>query len=107
MKKENETATSNDGHTQNCKNIVTKAPTTLKPSQAKVASILYQFMGEYIHTFKFRELGIANPAQRVSELKMAGAVIDTVYKPAIDSAGEAHPKVAYYRFFYWENNSDE
>lgn len=101
MNKE-KSSTTQAGGTADSKDILTKSPVSLHSSQAEVMSVFKQHKNKYIHTFIFRDHGVANPAQRISELKIKGALINTRYAPAEDSAGKEHQKVAWYLFKGWE-----
>ena len=58
-------------------------------------------------TYEFRKNGISNPAQRISELIMMGAIIKKNSAPAIDESGKEHKKVSWYLFQGWEDDTGE
>ncbi len=100
MKKENE-ASRATGNTTDVA-ILTKAPVSLHSSQSDVISYFKKNPNKYISTFEFRKNGISNPAQRISEIIMLGAIIKKNFAPAIDESGKEHKKVAWYLFKGWE-----
>ena len=100
MKKEN-AASRATGNTTDVA-ILTKSPVSLHSSQADVISFCKQNAGKFISTYEFRKNGISNPAQRISELIMLGAIINKNTAPAIDESGKEHNKVSWYLFKGWE-----
>ena len=101
MNKE-KSSTTQAGGTADSKSILTKSHVSLHSSQADVISYFKQNMSRYVSTYEFRKNGISNPAQRISELIILGAIIKKNSAPAIDESGQEHKKVSWYLFQGWE-----
>ncbi len=73
----------------------------LNPREANTLRLFMQNPYGYVSTFEFRKNGIVSPAQSIHQLKKKGAVIERIFKPALDDTGALHNKIAWYRLKGW------
>lgn len=79
----------------------TNKQTTLSPSQAEAISLFIQNAGKDTNTFELREHGVATVSPCISQLRAKGVIIEMKRKPAMDSSGKLHKRVAHYQLKGW------
>ena len=78
-----------------------RANIELSPQLAIAAKLLIQKQGQYVNTFEFRNNGVASVSQCIARLITEGAIIDTVRKNSVDTAGNPHERIAHYILRGW------
>jgi len=58
--------------------------------------------GKPLNTYELIALGVNHPAQRIADLKAAGAIISIVRKKTVDPYGTVRYRVSYYRLEGWK-----
>jgi hypothetical protein len=78
-------------------------PTVTLPLRlAKVLKLLIEAEERTINTIELGAAGCINSANAISKLRKLGARIEKKLKPAMDSHGDTHPRVAHYCYLGWD-----
>jgi hypothetical protein len=87
-------------------NLPNHKPTVTLPLQlGKTLQHVIESGTKGISTLELTEAGCLNPANAISDIRKQGALIMRELRPAEDSRGEVHRRVAHYTYCGWHLDS--